>query len=157
MNNHIKLYIVAIAICSVIAAFYFLNNNESTDLEINNEESQQRPSSGYKEQKSEKLSWFKNMLSDTSGSQSQSSVQAPLPPHLNSVKSNPNEVTIVVDESLIMQRELEFDTLIKDYNANLANRDNQKALKKRFKETSADYKQHIIAKVRQLNNNEGEN
>ncbi|ALM89293.1 hypothetical protein AOR13_238 [Alteromonas stellipolaris LMG 21856] len=63
----------------------------------------------------------------------------------------------MVDESLIMQRELEFDTLIKDYNANLANRDNQKALKKRFKETSADYKQNIIAKVRQLNNNEGEN
>ena len=61
----------------------------------------------------------------------------------------------MIDESLIVQRESEIEALIEEYDANLDDRESQIALQERFKEVSADYKQQVIAKVRQLNTEEG--
>jgi|TARA_A200000113_G_scaffold97714_2_gene87564 hypothetical protein len=153
MNNQIKLAITAIIICCVIALIAFVDEDESLKPANNKEEL--LPPSNYEGKNEAKLSWFRDMLSDNSASQSKDA-EAPLPPHLNSTnKRNPNEVSVVIDESLIVQRESEIEALIEEYDANLDDRESQIALQERFKEVSADYKQQVIAKVRQLNTEEG--
>ena len=153
MNNQIKLAITAIIICCVIALIAFVDEDESLKPANNKEEL--LPPSNYEGKNEAKLSWFRDMLSDNSASQSKDA-EAPLPPHLNSTnKRNPNEGSVVIDESLIVQRESEIEALIEEYDANLDDRESQIALQERFKEVSADYKQQVIAKVRQLNTEEG--
>ena len=96
MNNQIKLAITAIIICCVIALIAFVDEDESLKPANNKEEL--LPPSNYEGKNEAKLSWFRDMLSDNSASQSKDAEQKK---SKKSEKSNVTKTTtsVIIDES----------------------------------------------------------